>query len=117
MVAKAEARSQRKKVPDTFSLRNSSSDFIQLCSPLLDEKAVYVQAGTGLAKLDKKTGKLLWRTLEENDGMMSSAFSSPTFATLRGKLKTLCNLLDGVKVWTVRIKTGNTGEIVNESDK
>ena len=39
------------------------------------------------------------------------------FATLRGKLKTLCNLLDGVKVWTVRIKTGNTGEIVNESDK
>ena len=39
------------------------------------------------------------------------------FATLRGKLKTLCNLLDGVEVWTVRIQTGNIGEIVNESDK
>lgn len=64
-------------------------DFGFVCSPLLDDKAVYVQAGAALVKLDRQSGKLLWRVLEENEGMMSSAFSSPVFATLGGKRQVL----------------------------
>lgn len=56
-----------------------------VCSPLLDESFVYVQAGNHFAKLDKKTGKVLWKTLKEGDAMMGSAFSSPVFAKLAGK--------------------------------
>lgn len=56
-----------------------------VCSPLVDDTSVYVQAGNHFAKLDKKTGKVLWKTLKEGDAMMGSAFSSPVFATLAGK--------------------------------
>ena len=41
--------------------------------------------GGCLAKLDKKTGKFLWRSLKDGGGMMGSAFSSPVFARLAGK--------------------------------
>lgn len=60
-------------------------DFGFVCSPLVDENAVYVQAGGSLAKLDKLTGKILWQALQDKGGMMGSAFSSPMFATLAGK--------------------------------
>lgn len=60
-------------------------DFGFVCSPLIDGDFVYVQAGASVAKLDKKTGKIVWRTLEEKGGMLSSAFSSPMIATLSGK--------------------------------
>jgi outer membrane protein assembly factor BamB len=56
-----------------------------VCSPLLDESAVYVQAGGGFVKLDKRTGKIAWRVLADEGGMMGSAFSSPIFATLAGQ--------------------------------
>lgn len=32
-------------------------------SPLVDGDAVYVQASASVVKLDKKSGKVLWRTL------------------------------------------------------
>ncbi len=64
-------------------------DFGFVCSPLVDGDAVYVQAGGGLAKLDKLTGKILWRTLNDKGGMMGSAFSSPVFATLGGRRQLL----------------------------
>lgn len=60
-------------------------DFGFVCSPLVDSEGVYVQAGGSFCKLDKMTGKVLWRTLEDGGGMNGSAFSSPTFATLAGK--------------------------------
>jgi outer membrane protein assembly factor BamB len=60
-------------------------DFGFVCSPLVDDAGVYVQAGGCFAKLDKKTGKLLWRSLKDGGGMMGSAFSSPTFARIGGK--------------------------------
>jgi len=60
-------------------------DFGFVCSPLVDEEAVYVQAGASFVKLHKHTGKLLWRTLKDAGGMWGSAFSSPVFATLAGK--------------------------------
>ncbi len=60
-------------------------DFGFVCSPLVDEKGVYVQAGGGFAKVDKATGKVLWRSLKDGGGMMGSAFSSPVFARIAGK--------------------------------
>ncbi len=60
-------------------------DFGFVCSPLVDGDAVYVQAGAGLAKLEKLTGKILWRSLNNKGGMMGSAFSSPIIAEIAGK--------------------------------
>jgi outer membrane protein assembly factor BamB len=56
-----------------------------VCSPLVVDGAVYVQAGASLAKVDQKTGEVLWRALDDGGGMWGSAFSSPVFATLLGK--------------------------------
>jgi outer membrane protein assembly factor BamB len=58
-------------------------------SPLLDGDNLYVQAGASFVKLDRKTGKVVWRVLKDAGGMMGSAFSSPTFATLAGKRQVL----------------------------
>lgn len=66
-------------------LKTPPPDFGFVCSPLLDGDAVYVQAGASVAKLDKKNGKIIWRSLEDKGGMLGSAFSSPVIATLAGK--------------------------------
>lgn len=55
-----------------------------VCSPLVDGDDIYVQAGAGLVKLDRHTGRIQWRTLTDAGGMMGSAFSSPVFATIQG---------------------------------
>ena len=60
-------------------------DFGFVCSPLVDDEAVYVQAGASFVKLNKRTGGLVWRTLKDQGGMWGSVFSSPVFATLAGK--------------------------------
>jgi len=60
-------------------------DFGFVCSPLVDGDAVYVQAGASFVKLNKRTGELVWRALQDQGGMNGSVFSSPTFATLAGK--------------------------------
>jgi hypothetical protein len=54
-------------------------------SPLLDGDFIYVQAGASFVKLDKHTGKIVWRSLKDEGGMMGSAFSSPIMTTLAGK--------------------------------
>ncbi|QDU36426.1 outer membrane biogenesis protein BamB [Maioricimonas rarisocia] len=54
-------------------------------SPLVRGEAVYVQAGGGLVKLDKRSGEVLWRSLSDGGGMTGSAFSSPILATLHGR--------------------------------
>ena len=51
-------------------------------SPLVMGPHVYVQAGASFAKLDKLTGRIVWRTLKDPGGMYGSAFSSPYPATL-----------------------------------
>lgn len=56
-----------------------------VCSPLVDGDSVYVQAGAGFCRLDKKTGEIEWRTLVDEGGMDGSAFSSPVVATIAGK--------------------------------
>ena len=60
-------------------------DFGFVCSPLVVGDFVYVQAGAGFCKLDKQTGKVLWRVLTDGGGMFGSAFSSPIYTTLGGK--------------------------------
>lgn len=54
------------------------------CSPLLDGNHVYVQAGSGFCKLDKRSGALIWRTAQDQGGMFGSAFSSPVKARIHG---------------------------------
>ncbi len=53
-------------------------------SPLVIGEHVYVQAGSGFVKLNKTTGEIAWRTLDDAGGMNGSAFSSPFVATLNG---------------------------------
>lgn len=54
-------------------------------SPLLDGDFLYVQAGASFIKLNKETGKIVWRVLEDDGGMMGSAFSSPIITDLAGQ--------------------------------
>jgi outer membrane protein assembly factor BamB len=74
-------------------------DFGFVCSPLVMGDAVYVQAGGGLVKLDKETGEVRWRSLEDGGGMYGSAFSSPVLASPAGVTQLLVqtrNALAGV---------------------
>jgi outer membrane protein assembly factor BamB len=88
-------------------------DFGFVCSPLVDGDAVYVQAGASFVKLNKRTGELVWRTLDDQGGTWISAFSSPTIATLAGQRQLLVqtrsqlagvNLADGKVLWSQPIE-------------
>jgi outer membrane protein assembly factor BamB len=50
---------------------------------------VFVQCGAGVLKLDKTTGKTLWRIADSASGMSAGAFSSPVLATLAGQRQLL----------------------------
>ena len=85
-----------------------------VCSPLLHGEHVYVQAAGGLVKLDKKTGKTVWRGLVDGGGMFGSAFSSPVVANVKGieqllvqTRNKLCGVeMDGGKaLWQIPVKT------------
>ncbi len=58
-------------------------------SPLVIGNHVFVQAGGGLCKVDKLTGKMIWRVLDDGGGMFGSAFSSPYYAKLNGEAQLL----------------------------
>jgi len=60
-----------------------------VCSPLIDGDGVYVQAGAAFVKLDRQTGKTIWRSLEDSGGMYGSAFSSPVYAKIGGESQIL----------------------------
>lgn len=66
-------------------LKTPLPSFGMVCSPLLDDRHVYIQAGAGFCKIDKATGKLIWRTATDKGGMFGSAFSSPVRATIAGR--------------------------------
>jgi outer membrane protein assembly factor BamB len=64
----------------------SVPDFGFSSSPLLDGDAIYLQAANSVIKLDKRTGRSLWRALELDAGIFNSgAFSSPVIASLHGR--------------------------------
>lgn len=53
-------------------------------SPLVHGDSVYVQAGGAFVRLEKETGRTIWRSLSDGGGMGGSAFSSPFFAEIGG---------------------------------
>jgi outer membrane protein assembly factor BamB len=85
-----------------------------VCSPLVDGEFVYAHAGAGLCKIERKSGKVVWRTMDEGGGMMGGSFSSPVLATVAGKRQLLvqgrdmlCGVdpADGKELWAQKIKT------------
>ncbi len=81
----AKSGKERWRVDFVAEFKSPLPSFGCVCSPLLDGNFVYIQAGASVAKLDKKTGKVLWRTFKDSGGMFGSAFSSPIIATLAGQ--------------------------------
>ncbi|MEZ5941834.1 MAG: PQQ-binding-like beta-propeller repeat protein [Planctomycetaceae bacterium] len=85
----AESGKEKWRVDFVESLKTPLPAFGFASSPLVDENFVYVQAGGAFIKLDKRTGKIIWRVLDDGGGMFGSAFSSPTTATICGKQQLL----------------------------
>ncbi|QDU78956.1 outer membrane biogenesis protein BamB [Polystyrenella longa] len=54
-------------------------------SPLIEGDFLYIQAGAGFVKVNKRTGKPEWRVLVDEGGMHGSAFSSPVVAEINGQ--------------------------------
>jgi outer membrane protein assembly factor BamB len=81
----AKTGNQRWRVDFVERFKAPLPDFGFVCSPLVVGNFVYVQAGAGFCKLDKQTGKVLWRVLTDAGGMFGSAFSSPILSTIGGK--------------------------------
>ena len=69
------------RIDFTKDLESPLQAFGFVSSPLVIGDHVFVQAGAGFVKLDKATGKVVWRVLEDGGGMWGSAFSSPYPAT------------------------------------
>jgi outer membrane protein assembly factor BamB len=60
-------------------------------SPLVDGEAVYIVASAALAKVDKRRGKVLWRSVQDKEkgDIYASGVSSPVMAALAGKRQVL----------------------------
>ena len=83
-----------------------------VCSPLIDEEAVYVMGGGATVKLSLADGRSIWRTLAD-EGEDDDALSSPIIATLAGTRQLvvqtrtrLCGvgLNDGSVLWSEPIQ-------------
>ena len=88
---------------DQFSTPLPNFGFVS--SPLVIDQHVYVQAGASFVKIDKYTGEVIWRSLEDDGGMYNSAFSSPYLTSIFNQEQILVqtrNVLAGVS-----LKTGN----------
>lgn len=79
----AQTGAERWRVDFPARLETPVPSFGFVCSPLVIGEHLYVQAGGGFAKLNKRTGEIIWRTLIDGGGM-DSAFSSPVAATIHG---------------------------------
>jgi outer membrane protein assembly factor BamB len=75
---------ERWRVDFVEQLKSELPAFGFVSSPLVVGDHVYVQAGGGLVKLDKKTGRIVWHSLKDGGGMNGSAFSSPVMVDLLG---------------------------------
>lgn len=73
----------RRNFPEELKTEIPTFGFV--CSPLVDGDALYVQAGGGVVRLDKESGKIRWRSMVDGGGMDGSAFSSPVLANIAGK--------------------------------
>lgn len=86
--------------------------FGHVCSPLLmkgdKESALYIQCAGGFVKMDRATGKEIWRSSLGTGNIMSGgAFSSPIVATLQGQKQIVIqtrNELAGVEIADGKVK-------------
>ena len=85
------------KVDTQKSYRASDGFFGMACSPLVEGNAVLLniggEAGAGIIALDKNSGKLLWKTLNDE-----ASYSSPVMAKLRGKRRAVFFARTGLAV-------------------
>lgn len=85
------------KVDMQKSYRASDGFFGMGCSPLVEGNAVLLniggEAGAGIVALDKNSGKLLWKTLDDE-----ASYSSPVMATLHGKRRAVFFTRTGLAV-------------------
>ncbi len=90
----------------------SRPQFGLVCSPLVDGDALYIQAGAAIEKIDKHSGKTIWRSMASGGGM-DSAFSSPILAEVHGEQQLVIqtrtqlaglNPADGEVLWTFDVK-------------
>ncbi len=73
------------RVDFTKAFGTPMPEFGLVCSPLVDGNALYIQGGNAAVKLDKRTGKVIWRALGgESSIMTNGAFSSPVLAEVAG---------------------------------
>ncbi len=88
-------------------------DFGLVCSPLIDNDRVYLQAAAGVVCLNLADGRILWRGLVDGGAMMGSAFSSPMIAELDGERQLIVqtrsqlvgvSLEDGSQLWQIDIE-------------
>jgi len=76
---------ERWRIDFAAQYETGAPDFGLVCSPLVDDGAVYLQAANSVVKVAAADGRVLWRALESKSGMMTAgAFSSPVIATLLG---------------------------------
>ncbi|MEL7498899.1 MAG: PQQ-binding-like beta-propeller repeat protein [Planctomycetota bacterium] len=102
------------KIDFPAETKSSVPSFGMVCSPLIDGDFVYIQAGGGFCKIDKKSGKIIWNALKDGGGMFGSAFSSPIIETVAGKRQAIVqtrqalvgvDLESGEKLWSENIKS------------
>ena len=81
----AESGKERWRVDFMKEFKTPLPAFGFVCAPLVVGDYVYVQAGAGFCKVDKRTGKVAWRVLVDAGGMFGSAFSSPVYVPILGR--------------------------------
>ena len=71
-----------------------------VCSPLVVDGGVYVQTADSFVKVDKQTGKSLWRCLvrrgKGSQKMGQGSYSSPDFAVIHGRPQLLVANIDAI---------------------
>ncbi len=109
----AETGKEAWKLDFVAQFNSSLPTFGFVCSPLIDGDHLYVQAGGAFVKLDKHTGKVIWKSLDDGGGMDGSAFSSPYIATLAGQRQILVqtrttlagiDMDSGKELWSTKIE-------------
>ncbi|MFT4689846.1 MAG: outer membrane protein assembly factor BamB [Limisphaerales bacterium] len=101
----AETGEQNWRIDFPEKLEAAVPSFGMACSPLIDGDHVYVQAGAGFCKVDKRTGQIVWRVAQDKGGMFGSAFSSPVKTRLAGKEVFLVQTRVALNV--IDLQTGN----------
>ncbi|MEE2946995.1 MAG: PQQ-binding-like beta-propeller repeat protein [Verrucomicrobiota bacterium] len=85
------------KVDTKKKYRASDGFFGMACSPLVEGNALLLniggEAGAGIVALDKDTGKLLWKSLDDE-----ASYSSPVMAKLNGKRRAVFFTRTGLAV-------------------